>query len=827
MTASSGSMLRASSFCRARSETSLSVRLEIEYNAPPTSNCCLATISLLQKASLIQGKYIWIEFKKKKIGVELLLASTEEEEETEFELSSPVLRISALAAANLGLLSYSLSQSAQTTQFGKLIPCRDVITEADHVLLQYYGRPVEDIEKKRRQQQKQTNNAIHTTDETTDAWPLPAADTLLQISTIIRLENNSFESIFYQVLRINNGTVGDRLCKCTATTTFSLQAPSFSSCPRLPSFSTKLPPHPNLKELSDFIRASAASRPAECVFHICGNDSQHHVHELVQATASHLGRRLVVLPRGWAAFSFESNGSIQNGGLADKLNGLQAALDKAKQHIPALLHIYFDANEFSVHDQEQFHDEQSRIWSMIIQELACCSYEYRNDGSVVPLVIVLSTESTLGAGPLIESLVFESLQAVTPDHDYIQHMWQGIPYIEQSEVQEILKGRPACEIETLKDKFTQATTRLSSTASTNDDGQDVVLLLQTLAHQLDKQRRTGLARIPQVQWSDVGGLASVRREIMDTISLPLKYPHLFPGKRSGILLYGPPGTGKTLVAKAVATECNLPFLSIKGPELLGSYVGESEENVRTIFAQARQLARQNQPPASILFFDELDSLAPRRGDQASGGGSVMDRVVATLFAELDKKQSDCSVYCMGATNRPDLLDSALLRPGRLDRLVYLGMPSSEDQVMILAAQMRQLTLEGDAIEMARQVVGFIPSNVTGADLSTVASKALLQATERLCDQADQELKAKQTRKSDTDPLVVSMDDLLDTWDTDKLTPVVTLSDLLLAAQGVVPSVSADELAGYERLRHRFHSQSSSFSKPVETKPTISDEKYDK
>lgn len=113
------------------------------------------------------------------------------------------------------------------------------------------------------------------------------------------------------------------------------------------------------------------------------------------------------------------------------------------------------------------------------------------------------------------------------------------------------------------------------------------------------------------------------------------------GGRSGILLYGPPGTGKTFVAKAVTTECGLPFVSVKGPELLGTYVGESEAQVRATFQQARDLARQNQPTACILFFGELDGLAPRRGEQASGG-NVMDRVVATLFAELDKHPADGS-----------------------------------------------------------------------------------------------------------------------------------------------------------------------------------------
>jgi peroxin-6 len=357
----------------------------------------------------------------------------------------------------------------------------------------------------------------------------------------------------------------------------------------------------------------------------------------------------------------------------------------------------------------------------------------------------------------------------------------------------MLSGRPAIDIEQLRDQLLAA-------CEESESDIDQVAVLKDLAKQLDVNRRSGLARIPQVQWSDVGGLHSVRREILDTIELPLQYPHLFSGRRSGILLYGPPGTGKTLVAKAVATECNLPFLSVKGPELLGSYVGESEENIRSTFAQARQLAKNNQNPACILFFDELDSLAPRRGEQASGGGSVMDRVVASLFSELDKNDPSAVVYCLGATNRPDLLDPALLRPGRLDRLVYLGMSSPEDQVKILAAQMRKLRLDGEVMDMARSVVKHISGNLSGADLSTIVSKALMRATERLCDEADAELAKRQLGDGDEG---ISMDELLAEWDEDRLTPIVTLDDLHWASKSVVPSVSDDELESYERLRDQF------------------------
>jgi peroxin-6 len=176
----------------------------------------------------------------------------------------------------------------------------------------------------------------------------------------------------------------------------------------------------------------------------------------------------------------------------------------------------------------------------------------------------------------------------------------------------------------------------------------------------------GAPKIPNVTWDDVGGLASVKNDILDTIQLPLQHPELFASgmkQRSGILLYGPPGTGKTLLAKAVATSCSLNFFSVKGPELLNMYIGESEANVRRIF----QRAREAKP--CCVFFDELDSVAPKRGNQGDSGG-VMDRIVSQLLAELDgmaEGSGASDVFVIGATNRPDLLDPALLRPGRCVR----------------------------------------------------------------------------------------------------------------------------------------------------------------
>ncbi|KAJ1427347.1 peroxisome assembly factor 2-like protein, partial [Ochromonadaceae sp. CCMP2298] len=208
--------------------------------------------------------------------------------------------------------------------------------------------------------------------------------------------------------------------------------------------------------------------------------------------------------------------------------------------------------------------------------------------------------------------------------------------------------------------------------------------------------------------------------------LPQLYPHLFfPGcpRRQGVLLYGPPGTGKTLVARAVATECQMNFISVKGPELLDAYVGESEKNVRELFARARAEA------PCVLFFDEIDSLAPARARGNDSGGGVMDRIVSQLLTEIDQIASSKFVFIIAATNRPDLLDPALLRPGRFDRKIYLGVcKTPESRLQILCAQTRKFELAADVDLTA--VAARLPLNITGADIGAVTSAAFSRALQR-------------------------------------------------------------------------------------------------
>ncbi|KAJ2917643.1 hypothetical protein MD484_g2754, partial [Candolleomyces efflorescens] len=313
----------------------------------------------------------------------------------------------------------------------------------------------------------------------------------------------------------------------------------------------------------------------------------------------------------------------------------------------------------------------------------------------------------------------------------------------------------------------------------------------------------GAPKIPTVSWDDVGGLAHVKSDILDTIQLPLEHPELFADglkKRSGILLYGPPGTGKTLIAKAVATSCSLNFFSVKGPELLNMYIGESEANVRRVF----QKARDAKP--CVIFFDELDSIAPKRGNHGDSGG-VMDRIVSQLLAELDGMASSSAgsdVFVIGATNRPDLLDAALLRPGRFDRMLYLGVSDThEAQLNILEALTRKFRLDPD-LDL-RTVAELCPFNYTGADFYALCSDAMLNAMSRKA--MTLETKIDELNKGPRDnrhPYPMTPQYYLSELATpEEILVTVTHEDFSLALRNLVPSVSQAEMNHYAQVQRRF------------------------
>jgi len=234
--------------------------------------------------------------------------------------------------------------------------------------------------------------------------------------------------------------------------------------------------------------------------------------------------------------------------------------------------------------------------------------------------------------------------------------------------------------------------------------------------------REVLVEIPDVKWEDVGGLEDVKAELAEAVEWPLKHPEIFDALETepprGILLFGPPGTGKTLLAKAVANESESNFISVKGPELLSKWVGESERGVRQVFRKARQAA------PSIIFFDEIDALMPKRGAYI-GSSHVTESVVSQILTELDGLEELTNVVVLGATNRPDMLDDALLRPGRLDRMIYVPPPDPEGRKKIFEVYLRNrkiLANDVDIDELVEETEGYV-----GADIEALVREAKISA----------------------------------------------------------------------------------------------------
>ncbi|KAJ7352536.1 P-loop containing nucleoside triphosphate hydrolase protein [Mycena albidolilacea] len=304
--------------------------------------------------------------------------------------------------------------------------------------------------------------------------------------------------------------------------------------------------------------------------------------------------------------------------------------------------------------------------------------------------------------------------------------------------------------------------------------------LHALKHVQPSAQREGFATVPDVTWADIGALHATRDALQMAIVLPLRRPLLFRSvgiaAPCGVLLWGPPGCGKTLLAKAVANESQANFISVKGPELLNKYVGESERAVRQVFARARASS------PCVIFFDELDALVPRRDDSLSESSA---RVVNTLLTELDGLDARKSVYVVAATNRPDMIDPAMVRPGRLDKLLYVDLPAPRERGEIMRTLLRGVPLGGIA-EAVEQLVQERCEGYSGADLAALVREAGVSALRRTIGKPD-----------DMDVSAGADAAARDSGVT------VTLPDFGDALDKVGPSVSATQRRKYEALRAKF------------------------
>ncbi|GAB64449.1 cell division cycle ATPase [Plasmodium cynomolgi strain B] len=294
-------------------------------------------------------------------------------------------------------------------------------------------------------------------------------------------------------------------------------------------------------------------------------------------------------------------------------------------------------------------------------------------------------------------------------------------------------------------------------------------------------------QIPTVTWDDIGGMHEVKEQLKETILYPLEYKHLYAKFNSnynkGILLYGPPGCGKTLLAKAIANECNANFISVKGPELLTMWFGESEANVRDLFDKARAAS------PCIIFFDEIDSLAKERN--SSNNNDASDRVINQILTEIDGINEKKTIFIIAATNRPDILDKALTRPGRLDKLIYISLPDYKSRFSIFKAILKNtpLSKDVDLYDMAKRTEGF-----SGADITNLCQSAVNEAikeTIHLINQRKAEKGGAGTRGAD-----------------DQYDPVPTLAKkhFDLAFKNARISIRPEDVLKYERFKEKLSLQ---------------------
>ncbi|POY73499.1 hypothetical protein BMF94_3436 [Rhodotorula taiwanensis] len=321
--------------------------------------------------------------------------------------------------------------------------------------------------------------------------------------------------------------------------------------------------------------------------------------------------------------------------------------------------------------------------------------------------------------------------------------------------------------------------QLSTIALTNADFVRALSIVQP------SSQREGFTTVPDVTWDDLGALHHIREEMRMSIVRPIRRPDVFKllglNAPCGVLLWGPPGCGKTLLAKAVANESRANFISVKGPELLNKYVGESERAVRQVFARARASS------PCIIFFDELDAMVPRRDDSLSESSA---RLVNTLLTELDGLESRKQVFVIGATNRPDILDPAMCRPGRLDKLLYVDLPSPAERIEVLRAVTRKTPMADD-VNLEKIATATKADGLSGADLSALAREAAVSALREMFTSID------------LDGPALDVHSAIAVAGQPVEPPRVSMRHFETALERANPSVSRQQRRRFEALRRKF------------------------
>ncbi|XP_029355415.1 transitional endoplasmic reticulum ATPase-like [Echeneis naucrates] len=451
------------------------------------------------------------------------------------------------------------------------------------------------------------------------------------------------------------------------------------------------------------------------------------------------------------AFFFLINGpEIMSKLAGESESNLRKAFEEAEKNAPAI--IFIDELDAIAPKREKTHGEVER---RIVSQLLTLMDGLKQRAHVV---VMAATNRPNSVDPALRRFgrFDREIDIGIPDStgrlEILQIHTKNMKLADDVDLERIAKethGHVGADLAALCSEAALQTIRKKMTFIDLEDETIDVDLLNSLAVTMDDFQwalsqsnpsalRETVAEVPQVSWEDIGGLDEVKRELQELVQYPVEYPDKFlkfgmtPSR--GVLFYGPPGCGKTLLAKAIANECQANFVSIKGPEMLTMWFGESEANIRDVFDKARQAA------PCILFFDELDSIAKSRGGSAGDAGGAADRVINQILTEMDGMSDKKNVFIIGATNRPDIIDSAILRPGRLDQLIYIPLPDKPSRRAILNANLRKSPVARD---VDLDYLSGITEGFSGADLTEICQRACKMA---IREAIEAEIKAERQRQ---------------------------------------------------------------------------------